>query len=232
MWLDSVLIIEDSTFIFNYKCKNIYLNIVLHSAYDCWLLVLLQNHKMLNISLRQRRQRQNWQENLHLHQFKRDKMMETSVSTSILLPSLVPVVNKTGSANISSPALFIFPKKICCLNVLLIQVFSEVQSHWTFPLSYIYMLCQWHYPLTLSVYVWCVLPSGFAHWLWHVNCYANLYFGTPCLWIFFTFESNFMGVFYHVMQIIPSRCDPWFLMPSQQLRPYQDCFKQFQLTMI
>lgn len=96
---------------------------------------------MLNISLRQRRQRQNWQENLHLHQFKRDKMMETSVSTSILLPSLVPVVNKTGSANISSPALFIFPKKICCLNVLLIQVFSEVQSHWTFPLSYIYICC-------------------------------------------------------------------------------------------
>ena len=53
MWLDSAIIIEDSTFLFNYKCKNIYLNTVLHSTYDFVLLVLLQNHKMLNISLRQ-----------------------------------------------------------------------------------------------------------------------------------------------------------------------------------
>ena len=65
MWLDSALIIEDSTFIFNYKHKNIYLNIVLHSAYDCfWLLVLLQNHKMLNISLQQ--SHKTWQYNIKL----------------------------------------------------------------------------------------------------------------------------------------------------------------------
>ena len=64
MWLDSALIIEDSTFIFNYKRKNIYLNIVLHSTYDCWLLFLLQNHKMLNISFRQ--SRKTWQYNIKL----------------------------------------------------------------------------------------------------------------------------------------------------------------------
>ena len=62
MWPDSAIIIEDSTFIFNYKHKNIYLNIVLHSTYDCWLLVLLQNHKMLNINLRQ--SRKTWQYNI------------------------------------------------------------------------------------------------------------------------------------------------------------------------
>ena len=64
MWLDSALIIEDATFIFNYKRKNRHLNIVLHSAYDCWLLVLLQNGKMLNISLRQ--SRKTWQYNIKL----------------------------------------------------------------------------------------------------------------------------------------------------------------------
>ena len=64
MWLDRSLIIEDSTFIFNYKCKNIYLNTVLHSTYDCWLLVLLQNHKMLNISLGQ--SHKTWQCNIKL----------------------------------------------------------------------------------------------------------------------------------------------------------------------
>ena len=72
--------------------------------------------------------------------------------------------------------------------------FSELQIYWTFPLSF--PQCQWHCPLTLSVCVWCMHPSGFAHWLWHVNWlnfYANLYFGTSCL-DFFTFESNFMGV--------------------------------------
>ena len=59
--------------------------------------------------------------NLHWHQTK-DKMMETSVSTSILWPSPVPVVDKIESANILSPALFIF-KRLCRLNVLFIQIF-------------------------------------------------------------------------------------------------------------
>lgn len=141
------------------------------------------------------RRLQNWKEKFTLTPNKRDKMMETSVSTSVLLPSPVPVVNKTGSANISSPALFIF-KKLCCLNVSLIQIFNELQIYWTFPLSF--PQCQWHCPLTLSVCVWCMHSSGFAHWLWHVNwlnCYANLHFGTSCL-DFFTFESNFMDVPY------------------------------------
>ena len=64
MWLDSAIIIKDSTFGFNYKCKNIYLNTVLYSAYDCWLLVFLQSHKMSNISLRQ--SHKHWQYHIKL----------------------------------------------------------------------------------------------------------------------------------------------------------------------
>ena len=96
----------------------------------------------------------NWKQNERWH---RTRMRENG--SSLILTSSryqVPWYLRTGFANISSTAQFIFGKMIPCRMFLFIQTFCEQQIYWKFPLC-----CAW---LDLFlIFIWSLLACEYSY---------------------------------------------------------------------